>query len=461
MEHRQRPPALDVRVVPAERQSPGSARSSCETQPPSPALSPRRQSENSVHLAAVLHTRQHIGKFGIGDLTVGLRMLTKHESAEKAEADAKLAARAGPGPGALADTLDELAHYVRFAKATYRSTDAERARTSRTALSHLLESTFESAAAMPAYFVARCDRRGEVVLAVRGTRSVADALTNADATTAPFEAGGASGLAHAGLVESTNAFLADGGVLDRVFAWVEEFGASRLVLVGHSLGAGAAGLLAMRLAGDTRLGDAEVRAFCFAPPAAVCAELRGPGGAAAGVTSVLLGDDPVPRASLRSFEDLRARLDAFKWRRRAAEQLTSETVVRGAAEAVEAVKRAARALVSSSAAGRGMLERSERREAEREAEHQRRIAGLVYLYPPGRVLHLARDPAAGAADGAADDYGAGLRGLRVLERSESAGTIVLGPTAVRDHRMDSYMEAIARTRAEARGQAARDGSKRE
>jgi len=73
-----------------------------------------------------------------------------------------------------------------------------------------------------------------------------------------------------------------------------------VVVTGHSLGAGAAALVALYL----RNFYPETRAWAFSPPGGLVDSALA-GAAAACVTSVAVGKDWVPRLSLASFERLR------------------------------------------------------------------------------------------------------------------------------------------------------------
>jgi sn1-specific diacylglycerol lipase len=184
------------------------------------------------------------------------------------------------------------------------------------------------------YYIALLRPEKVVVLAIRGTGSLADLATDVAALPvnaaawAPPEAGGgaAAFTAHAGVLAAADALwkdLSTHGVLDALLdpprepaeAIAEEHGRSaaaaavvaanlgatgwHLVVTGHSLGAGVAARVACRL----RSAGRAARCWAFAPPgglvsrdfAACCVPF---------VTSVAVGKDAIPRLSLPTLDSL-------------------------------------------------------------------------------------------------------------------------------------------------------------
>lgn len=127
----------------------------------------------------------------------------------------------------------------------------------------------------PRFFVAVDKKRNEVVLSVRGTSSVNDLLSDLIGVTVPF----AAGVAHHGYVDAARRLQEVAGVsLGEALGQLSVDSSRRLVLTGHSLGAGVAQLLGIILCGgDADSGvDAEGRwclpsdvglaTFLYAPP---------------------------------------------------------------------------------------------------------------------------------------------------------------------------------------------------
>ncbi|CAJ1443815.1 unnamed protein product, partial [Effrenium voratum] len=124
----------------------------------------------------------------------------------------------------------------------------------------------------PRFLLAMDSARCELILSIRGTMSLSDLFADLIGDTEPF----AGGQAHAGILHSSRRLL------DRVYPHLkqgfhqlqEAGGSPRLVLVGHSLGAGVCELLAVLLLGGAKAGevpytlpeDVPLRCFLFAPP---------------------------------------------------------------------------------------------------------------------------------------------------------------------------------------------------
>lgn len=81
----------------------------------------------------------------------------------------------------------------------------------------------------------------------------------------------------------------------------------RLTVLGHSLGAGAAAVAAVLL----REHFPSLRCVVFATPP--CLDLTACAACAPYLTSVVLHDDVIPRASLQNVEELRCRLQSIQW----------------------------------------------------------------------------------------------------------------------------------------------------
>lgn len=155
--------------------------------------------------------------------------------------------------------------------------------------------SFENQLYMVPHAVCLDHHTKSVVLAFRGTLSFRDIVTDLMASTRPVEVvpGHPEFLVHKGMLQTASAILErldEERVLERAFERVPGY---RLVLVGHSLGAGCAGALSILLRG--RYSD--LRCFCYAPTGALLNE------AAAHftegfVTSVTLGKDLVARLNV-------------------------------------------------------------------------------------------------------------------------------------------------------------------
>ncbi|GFH49771.1 hypothetical protein CTEN210_06247 [Chaetoceros tenuissimus] len=103
--------------------------------------------------------------------------------------------------------------------------------------------------------------KGAVVLAIRGTFTLSGLKVDAKAYDADF----CEGKAHAGIAERADALWKH--VEESITALLNENPGYELIITGHSLGAGTAALMAMKLKYYNTLGnDVKVRCFAFAPP---------------------------------------------------------------------------------------------------------------------------------------------------------------------------------------------------
>ena len=144
-----------------------------------------------------------------------------------------------------------------------------------------------------------------VVVAIRGTLSGHDALTDLAAVVDPISVDGlpAGWMAHRGMLQSAHFLLRQlekSDILKRAFT---KYPTYELVITWHSLGAGAAVLLSILL----KPIYPKVRCFAFSPPGGLLSL------AAARFTetfcmSVIIGDDLVPRLSLSTLEALKRQM---------------------------------------------------------------------------------------------------------------------------------------------------------
>lgn len=155
------------------------------------------------------------------------------------------------------------------------------------------------------FFVAIDHETKNVVIAIRGTLSLHDAITDLTAQCTEVKAPGLpeNCLAHKGMEKSAQFVLKrlkESGALNDAFSRVNDYG---LVVTGHSLGAGIGVLLATVLRSEYP----DIKCFAFSPPGGLCSKELARA-TKSFVMSVIVGDDLVPRLSLSSLHDLKRKI---------------------------------------------------------------------------------------------------------------------------------------------------------
>ncbi|CAL1616674.1 unnamed protein product [Knipowitschia caucasica] len=155
------------------------------------------------------------------------------------------------------------------------------------------------------FFVALDHKREAVLVAVRGTLSLKDVLTDlsAECENLPLEGVSGACYAHKGMCQAAGYIykkLVNDGILSQAFSIAPEY---KLVITGHSLGGGTAALLAVMLKNSYPT----LKCYSFSPPGGLVSK------ALADYTkdfvvSVVVGKDLVPRLSLPNMEDLKRRI---------------------------------------------------------------------------------------------------------------------------------------------------------
>ncbi|XP_030256622.1 sn1-specific diacylglycerol lipase beta [Sparus aurata] len=155
------------------------------------------------------------------------------------------------------------------------------------------------------FFVALDHKREAVLVAVRGTLSLKDVLTDLSAECENLPVEGVSGAcyAHKGICQAANYIykkLINDGILNQAFNIAPEY---KLVITGHSLGAGTASVLAVLL----RSSFPTLQCYSFSPPGGLLSKALADYSKDF-VVSVVLGKDLVPRLSMPNMEDLKRKI---------------------------------------------------------------------------------------------------------------------------------------------------------
>ncbi|XP_015785894.1 sn1-specific diacylglycerol lipase alpha isoform X2 [Tetranychus urticae] len=171
----------------------------------------------------------------------------------------------------------------------------------------IIYATYHVEIAEPPFFVALDYDRRTIVIAIRGTLSLQDVMTdlNAEGDLLPTNPSRDNWLGHKGMVEAAvyiKKKLTDERILEQALTHNPLKGTHNfsLVLVGHSLGAGTAAILAILL----KEIYPDLVCYAFSPPGGLLS-LPAVEYTKHFITSVVLGKDVVPRLGLHQMESLR------------------------------------------------------------------------------------------------------------------------------------------------------------
>eukprot|EP00051_Salpingoeca_urceolata_P012808 m.159375 g.159375 ORF g.159375 m.159375 type:complete len:199 (+) comp17606_c0_seq23:4787-5383(+) len=151
------------------------------------------------------------------------------------------------------------------------------------------------------FFVAYDHPTKSVVISVRGTLSLPDIVTDGLVPTHEFDLPGFGEVqTHGGMLQSCRGILAKIHAANALAKAFDKHPDYRLVVVGHSLGAGVATLVACLL----RQTYPELRCIAYSPPGCML-EAKPAAYAEAFITSVVVGHDFISRLSFNSLLRLR------------------------------------------------------------------------------------------------------------------------------------------------------------
>jgi len=271
-----------------------------------------------------------------------------------------------------------------------------------------------------------------VVLSVRGTKELADVLTDALMDTAPFE----GGFAHTGVVRASAALCESYAEMLRAF----ETKGYEVVVVGHSLGAATAAAVTIQLRRSCGLRQA--RCACFAPPPTVDAKLAKE--CAPYLMSVVHDDDFIPRSQVASLLAVYRELLVFDWLPAARQE--AEALLELGPEWLKATMPPSEVLARVEGALESRMTRWRESRSAMLAKMDDLMGsadGKAFLYVPGFVLHVVRA-----------DSAAGYRAAKV--DAERLRSVELSESMVFDHFMDGYLGALRALAGAARAGADQD-----
>lgn len=147
----------------------------------------------------------------------------------------------------------------------------------------------------PAHFIAVDHSTSAVVLSIRGTFHVKDAMADLVANATQFM----DGHAHSGMLVCARKKLEM--IRNALYTALQRYTGYKLIVVGHSLGAGTASLITLLVKQERP--DIDMHCYAYAPPCVLSPELAM--GCKDLITSIALGHDCVPRLSYGSISRLK------------------------------------------------------------------------------------------------------------------------------------------------------------
>ncbi|XP_020295479.1 sn1-specific diacylglycerol lipase alpha isoform X3 [Pseudomyrmex gracilis] len=290
------------------------------------------------------------------------------------------------------------------------------------------------------FFVALDYTKRKIVISIRGTISMKDVLTdlNAEGEVLPLTPPREDWLGHKGMVQAAEYIrkkLQEEDIIARARAKdpsrdTHQFG---LTLVGHSLGAGTAAILAILLKQDYP----DLVCFSFGPPGGLLS-MPAQQYTQDFITSVVVGKDVVPRIGLRQMESLRA--DLINAIKRSVDPKWKTIVCSVMCCGCGSTPTSAANLEAGGCISEYQRDK-DRARAQTVVPSDSSIALTLHrpLYPPGRIIHVVRHHP--------------NKGEQILRKREPvyqalwAGPcdfdeVLISPVMIQDHMPDNMLRAL-------------------
>jgi hypothetical protein len=214
-------------------------------------------------------------------------------------------------PGVDVEEVDDLNGQLRLALLSYTDSLEEIRESLQHDFNHeLIYCTMESEPGKPSHFVAiKKDQSSwsnslEVILVVRGTKTITDVITDLLCDSDRYR----GGFAHAGILESGQFLANKHEEMLRKLCEVSGKKKIKLTLIGHSLGAGAASIAGMELQQKDFI---DVQVVGFGCPALLSKELAQE--AESYITTVIADDDFCPRLSSATMMNAIIDIGSYNW----------------------------------------------------------------------------------------------------------------------------------------------------
>ncbi|XP_011260986.1 sn1-specific diacylglycerol lipase alpha isoform X6 [Camponotus floridanus] len=298
------------------------------------------------------------------------------------------------------------------------------------------------------FFVALDYTKRKIVVSIRGTISMKDVLTdlNAEGEVLPLSPPREDWFGHKGMVQAAEYIrkkLQEEDIIARARAkdpsrGTHQFG---LTLVGHSLGAGTAAILAILLKQDYP----DLACFSFGPPGGLLS-MPAQQYSQEFITSVVVGKDVVPRIGLRQMESLRA--DLINAIKRSVDPKWKTIACSVMCCGCGSTPTSAANLEAGGCISEYQRDK-DRARAQTVVPSDSSIALTLHrpLYPPGRIIHVVRHHPNKGEQKYETSWRKMLRKREPVYQALWAGPcdfdeVLISPVMIQDHMPDNMLRAL-------------------
>eukprot|EP00871_Galdieria_phlegrea_P001773 jgi/Galph1/2597/GphlegSOOS_G1273.1 len=237
-------------------------------------------------------------KISLAELCLGVQYLMEKQDSERAK-------RIVPRSLILKDpfVLIQLRHFCMLAHGAYEESVDKICSKTPLLSQDIIYRQLTSKKEQPAYYIAVDHATQNIVLAICGTKSFHDILTDVSIETSDFL--GAYG--HKGMVSAVYWLVSQ--VLDKLIEQQNKRPDYGMVCVGHSLGGAVATLFTLLMRTQY---DIHMVCYSYGAPPCICSALL-PLTKEGGIIQVILDTDIIPRLSLHSLDQLVVELRTLDW----------------------------------------------------------------------------------------------------------------------------------------------------